>query len=73
MRKNICLLFVLFLVISSGMAQNEALLFGKTMLVLGDSYVKNHRRPVTETWHYKLAEKYHMDYRNYGNGSSMCL
>ncbi len=49
-------------------------LYGKRIGLLGDSYVRNHRRPYTETWHYKLAEKYHMQYHNYGrNGSCVTI
>ena len=44
----------------------SALLYGKTINVIGDSYVKNHKRPFTEAWNYLVAKKYHMTYRNYG-------
>ena len=50
----------------------SAPLYGKTINVIGDSYVKNHRRPYTEAWHYLVAEKYHMTYRNYGR-NGRCL
>ncbi|MBR0037785.1 MAG: alpha/beta fold hydrolase [Bacteroidales bacterium] len=47
-------------------------LYGKRIGFLGDSYVRNHRRPFTEAWHYKLADKYNMEYHNYGrNGSKV--
>lgn len=47
-------------------------LLGKTINMLGDSYVKNGNDPVEETWHYKLAQKYGMTYRNYGiNGNGI--
>ena len=47
-------------------------LFRRAMAVIGDSYVQNHRRPIEETWHYRLAEKYQMEYFNYGlNGNRM--
>ena len=47
---------------------------GKTINVIGDSYVRNHQRPVSETWHYKLAQRHHMTYRNYGvNGSCIAF
>lgn len=39
---------------------------GKTINVIGDSYVYNHQRPISETWHYKLAQRHNMTYRNYG-------
>ena len=45
-------------------------LYGKKILLFGDSYVKNAGCPVQETWHYKLAEKYNMEYHNWGaNGN----
>jgi hypothetical protein len=48
----------------------DASLYGKTLVIFGDSYVQNHVRPVEETWHYKLAAKYNMEYRNFGwNGN----
>ena len=50
----------------------SAPLYGKTINVIGDSYVKNHKRPFTEAWHYLVAEKYHMIYRNYGR-NGRCL
>lgn len=49
-------------------------LCGKVINVLGDSYVRNHVRPFSETWHYKLAKKNGMIYNNYGiNGSSIAF
>ncbi|MCR5819759.1 MAG: SGNH/GDSL hydrolase family protein [Bacteroidaceae bacterium] len=49
-------------------------LTGKTMLVFGDSYVKNHRCPVEETWHYQVAASHGMKYINAGrNGSSVAF
>ena len=49
-------------------------LYRKTMVILGDSYVQNHRRPIEETWHYRLAEKYQMQYFNYGrNGDTLAV
>ncbi len=59
-------------------AQNESQqtvsspLYGKSINVIGDSYVKNHRRPYQEAWHYLVAEKYKMNYRNYGR-NGRCL
>ena len=41
-------------------------LYGKTINIIGDSYVANHRRPKEETWHSMVASKYSMTYRNYG-------
>ncbi len=47
-------------------------LYRKSIAVLGDSYVQNHRRPPEESWHCRLAEKYQMHYYNYGrNGNRM--
>lgn len=40
------------------------------MCVIGDSYVKNHHCPVSETWHAKAADALGMDYMNLGiNGN----
>ncbi len=42
--------------------------------VLGDSYVRNHRRPYEETWHYKSALNNGLQYNNYGrNGSCIAF
>lgn len=47
---------------------------GKTMVVIGDSYVRNHRRPYQETWHARVAERLGMNYRNYGrNGNCIAF
>lgn len=47
---------------------------GKTICMLGDSYVRNHKRPFAESWHAKLAEKLGMNYVNFGrNGSSIAF
>ncbi len=49
-------------------------LFGKVLNIIGDSYVKNHVRPYTETWHFKVAKKHHMVYNNYGiNGGCIAF
>jgi lysophospholipase L1-like esterase len=49
-------------------------LYGRTLVIVGDSYVRNHRRPIEETWHYLVAEKYHMNYYNYGkNGNCVAF
>jgi len=47
-------------------------LFRKTLVVIGDSYVANHKRPTEEAWHYRLAEKYQMEFFNYGKNGN-CL
>lgn len=45
-----------------------------TINVLGDSYVRNHRRPFEESWHYKVAMMHGMRYNNYGrNGSCVAF
>ena len=45
---------------------------GKTLCVFGDSYVRNHRCPQSETWHAKAAAQLGMKYENCGrNGSSV--
>ena len=47
---------------------------GKKIGFLGDSYVRNHREPVENTWHYKFAQKHQMEYYNYGrNGNCIAL
>ncbi len=46
----------------------------KIFNIIGDSYVANHRRPYTETWHYKLATENNFVYNNYGkNGSCIAF
>lgn len=50
------------------------ILKGKTINVIGDSYVANHKRPRSESWHSKLAQKYGMVYNNYGrNGGCVAF
>lgn len=47
---------------------------GKTLCVLGDSYVRNHKCPYSETWHATVAEKLGLNYVNFGrNGSSIAF
>ena len=44
------------------------------MVVVGDSYVRNHRRPVEETWHARVAARLGMHYLNYGrNGNCIAF
>ena len=45
-------------------------LYGKTVIVFGDSYVQNAANPIEETWHYKLARKYNMEYHNWGRNGT---
>lgn len=55
-------------------AQETDPLEGKSLGVIGDSYVRNHREPVENTWHYKLARKHGMRYFNYGrNGNCISV
>lgn len=55
-------------------AQDTDPMKGKTMGVIGDSYVRNHKEPMENTWHYKLAQKHGMKYINYGrNGNCLTL
>lgn len=52
--------------------RTDSLLAGKTMNIIGDSYVENNTHDVSEAWHYKLAQKYAMTYNNYGhNGNGL--
>jgi hypothetical protein len=47
---------------------------GKKIGFIGDSYVRNHREPIENTWHYKFAKKHGMEYYNYGrNGNCIAL
>ena len=45
-------------------------LYGKKVIVFGDSYVQNSANPIEYTWHYKLACKYNMEYHNWGRNGS---
>ena len=55
----------------SGIAQQSDFK-GKTMVVVGDSYVFNHHQPWSETWHAKVANRLKMFYFNYGrNGRAI--
>lgn len=77
MRKK--LLFIIFCLSAlTGFAQTANThsqmddLKGKRIGVIGDSYVKNHKEPVENTWHYAFAQKHGMEYFNYGrNGNSI--
>lgn len=47
-------------------------LAGKSINVIGDSYVENNTDVIENTWHYKMAQKYGMTYSNYGhNGNGL--
>lgn len=46
----------------------------KTINVIGDSYVANHKAPKEEAWHYKMAKAMGMKYNNYGkNGACVAF
>ena len=45
-------------------------LSNKKIGVIGDSYVRNHKEPIENTWHYKFAQKHQMEYYNYGRNST---
>ena len=47
---------------------------GKVVNVLGDSYVRNHRRPFDEAWHCLAVRRHGMKYNNYGrNGGCVAF
>lgn len=55
-------------------SETSSPLYGKTIHVLGDSYVENHQRPYSEAWHALVAEKNQMTYRNFGrNGGCVAF
>ena len=71
--KNIILTLLLLIATVTATAQEDTFK-GKTIAVIGDSYVRNHRRPMEETWHARVAERLGMNYRNYGrNGNSIAF
>jgi len=71
--KNLLCLCALCLITTLCAAQTDPLQ-GKQLGIIGDSYVRNHREPVENTWHYKFAKKHQMQYFNYGrNGNSISL
>lgn len=46
----------------------------QVMNVIGDSYVKNHRKPYEESWHYRYAQERGYTYNNYGrNGNCIAF
>lgn len=60
------------LVFSDDIAAATSILKGKTLDIIGDSYVANNGKPVSETWHYKIANQHSMKYNNYGiNGNGL--
>lgn len=44
-------------------------LFGKTINIFGASRARNKLKEITDTWHCKVAQKYHMLYRNYARNN----
>jgi len=68
------LLLVLFTIVTVMTTYAQEPLAGKRIGVLGDSYVRNHREPVENTWHYKFAQRHGMQYYNYGrNGNCVSV
>jgi len=53
--------FLLLLIIMVGVSAQ-----GQLVNVIGDSYVKNHKRPVEESWHCLAAKELGLTYENYG-------
>lgn len=69
-------LTLLFMAIAAMMSTANAAdpYAGKTLCMLGDSYVRNHKCPPAESWHAKLATLLGMNYVNWGrNGSSIAF
>lgn len=55
-----------------GQVETSAVMKGKTLNIIGDSYVANNGQPVARTWHFKLAKNNAMNYNNYGiNGNGL--
>lgn len=73
MKKLFLLLLLVATTVTMG-AQEKDPLQGKSIGVIGDSYVRNHRDSIQNTWHYKLAKKHGMTYYNYGrNGNCITI
>lgn len=53
-------------------AEPEESPYDGVLNVIGDSYVRNHKAPMEQTWHYKMAEQLNLEYNNYGRNGS-CL
>lgn len=71
--KKLIVAIIAFTAVFSAFAVDTDL-SGKTIAFLGDSYVKNHRRPAEEAWHAKAAANLGMNYVNCGrNGSSIAF
>lgn len=67
--KKTFLIFILLLAFIGLNAQTDPLA-GKRIAFIGDSYVRNHHEPWTNTWHYKFAKKHGMVYLNYGRNGT---
>ncbi len=66
--------FLLFPIVTHAQQAGADPLKGKKIGFIGDSYVRNHKEPVENTWHYKFAQKHQMEYFNYGrNGNCIAL
>lgn len=66
------LVLSLILFVSCLSTYEEPVLYRKTISVIGDSYVANHEDLISDTWHYKFAQKYNMHYYNLGiNGNGL--
>lgn len=71
--KKLIMLLLLVVTLPIG-AQEKDPLQGKTIGVIGDSYVRNHRDSIGNTWHCKFAKKHGMAYYNYGrNGNCITV
>ena len=47
---------------------------GKKLIVVGDSYARNHVGEISDTWHCKMARRHNMRYENFGiNGNSIAF
>lgn len=74
MRHILVLSFIAIFSVAGLTARAHDPLRGKSVGVIGDSYVRNHKEPVENTWHYKFAAKHGMTYHNYGrNGNCIAL
>ena len=72
MKRLLSAILAFYAVLTAFAADNN--LVGKNIVFLGDSYVRNHRRPSSETWHAKAAANLGMNYVNCGrNGSSIAF
>ncbi|MCM1021407.1 MAG: SGNH/GDSL hydrolase family protein [Muribaculum sp.] len=68
------LLSLCLLVICALTATAQSPLEGKRIAVFGDSYARNHREPIENTWHYKFAKRHGMQYFNHGrNGNCVSI